>query len=155
MSRTVQVYPKAYIEATTWHVVFKVDENGQGSSHFLHTFPAGVSNDAEDTMLLHKIVFTLIVADTDTDQDVDDALFVDDIKPGPQIKTVWGNWQGTAEGIIAGLDPGYTDADFAAGWTKPDTAKMRNDAHRALVIQRGWTVTAVHQHEGDHTVTDE
>jgi hypothetical protein len=100
-----------------------------------------------------KVVFDVTVADTDTDQDVDDALFVDDIKPGPSIETVIGNWIERAEAIIGATDP--TLADYWAEWSKQDTAKTRNDARKALVKQRGWTVTAVHQHEGDNSNTDE
>ncbi len=153
MARTLQVYPKAILDASTWTLIVKV-----ASSRFEHTIPAGVT--ATESLSLLKLVFDLIVEDADTDQDVDDALFIDDIQPGPQTRTVWGNWQERAEGIIAGLDPGYTVDDFWAAWTKGDTQAVRNDANRALVsgpggIGRGWTITAIHQHEGDGTVLDE
>ena len=158
MARNLQVYPKAFLNGSTWHVVGKVDEPTAGThSRFEHVVPAGVT--AETSVQLLKLVFGLIVEDTDTDQDVDDALFIDDIKPGPAVETVWGNWQVRAEGIITGLDPGYTVDDFWAAWTMGDTQAVRNDAQRALVsgpggIGRGWTITSLHQHEGDGTVTE-
>lgn len=154
MARTLHVYPKAIIDASTWTYLLKV-----GDSRFTHTVAAGVNATTELRLL--KLVFDLTVEDTDTDQDVDDALFVDDIRPGPQVETVWGNWQERAEGIIAGLTPGYTVADFWAEWTKGDTQAVRNDANRALVagpggIGRGWEIVVgtLHQHEGDGTNTD-
>ncbi len=155
MARTLHVYPKAILDASTWLLIVKV-----GSSRFEHTVPAGVTATTELRLL--KLVFDLTVEDTDTDEDVDDALFDDDIHPSPgQHETVWGNWQTTAEGIITGLDPGYTAADFWAEWTHGNTQAVRNDANRALVsgpggIGRGWEVVAgtLHQHEGDGTTTD-
>ena len=70
-------------------------------------------------------------------------------------------YHGLAEGIVAGLTPGYTVADFWADWTFGDTQAVRNDANRALVsgpggIGRGWEVVVgtLHQHEGDGTNTD-
>ncbi len=152
MARTLSVYPKAHLTDSTWNVVVKVD-----GSRFEHVIAAGVT--AEQPLQLLKVVFDLTVADTDTDQDVDDALFVDDIQPGPQTATVWGNWQTRAESIISGLTTGYTVDDFWGAWTGGDTQAVRNDANRALVagpggIGRGWTITAFHQHEGDGSVTD-
>ena len=103
----------------------------------------------------------MVVAATDTDQDVADSLFVDDIASGPSVETVWGNWQTRAEGIISGLTTGYTVQDFWSVWTFGDTQAVRNDANRAMVsgpggIGRGWDIVAgtVHQHEGDGTTTD-
>ena len=152
MARNLSVYPKAFLEESTWQLVVKVDD-----SRFDHVIPAGVT--AETPLQLLKVVFDLTVEDSDTDRDVDDALFVDDIKPGPITETVWGNWQAIAEGIITGLSSGYTVDDFWAVWTMGDTQAVRNDAQRALVsgpggIGRGWTITSVHQHEGDGTVTE-
>ncbi len=152
MARSLSVYPKAILEGSTWTLIVKVD-----GSRFEHVVPAGVT--AETPLQLLKVVFDLTVEDTDTDQDVDDALFVDDIQPGPSTATVWGNWQEVAEGIISGLSPGYTVDDFWAAWTMGDTQAVRNDANRALVsgpggIGRGWTITGFHQHEGDRTVTE-
>ncbi len=160
MSRTLHVYPKATIEESTWTYILKVYEPAtQVNSRFEHVVAAGVT--ATAPLRLLKVSFDLVVADGDIDQDIDDALFVDDIRPGPQVATVWGNWQATAEGIIAGLDPGYTVADFWAAWTHGDTQAVRNDMNRALVagpggIGRGWEVVAgsLHQHEGDGTNTD-
>ena len=152
MARSVSVYPKAFL-GSTWRLVVKV-----GSSHFRHVIPAGVT--ADPPVQLLKVVFGLTVEDSDTDQDVDTALFIDDIHPSPgQTETVWGNWQITAEGIITGLSPGYTVDDFWAAWTQGDTQGVRNDANRALVsgpggIGRGWTITGFHQHEGDGTVLE-
>ncbi len=114
---------------------------------FIHTVASTVAGDLREL----KLVFDVEVADTDTSQDVDDALFVDDIKNGPGVETVWGNWQGRAEGNIT---PGMTQAEYDAAWSKQDTAKTRNDASKALVSQRGWTVSNVHQHEGDGSNTD-
>ena len=148
MARTLQVYPKAVLTGSEWQFTDKV-----GDSRFTHTIAAGVT--AETPLVLLKLVFVLVVEDTDTDQDVDDSLFVDDIRPGPQTETVWGNWQDLAESIISGLATGYTADDFWAAWTIADTNAVRQDARRALVTQRGWTVDSVHQHEGDGTVLDE
>ncbi len=151
MARTLEVYPKAFLTGSTWRLFVKVDD-----SRFEHVVPAGVT--ADPSLNLLKVVFGLTVEDSDTDQDVDDALFLDDIQPGPSTVTVWGNWQTRAENIIAGLAPGYTADDFWAAWTMGDTQAVRNDVQRALVagpggIGRGWTITSVHQHEGDGTVT--
>ena len=147
--RSVEVYPKAILEGSTWRPMVKV-----GDSRFEHAVPAGVT--AETPLRLLKVVFDLTVEDSDIDQFVDDALFIDDIAPGPGVETMWGNWQIRAEGIISGLDPGYTTEDFWAAWTMGDTQAVRQDAQRALVsgpggIGRGWTITSVHQHEGDGT----
>ena len=152
MARNFEVYPKAFLRDSTWHLTV-----GVADSDFDHLIPAGVT--AETSLVLLKVVFDLTVEDIDTDQDVDDALFVDDIKPGPTTETVWGNWQAIAEGIITGLSPGYTAEDFWAAWTMGDTQAVRNDVQRALVsgpggIGRGWTITSLHQHEGDGTVTE-
>lgn len=158
MARNLQVYPKAFLDGSTWFVSGKVAEIAVGTpSRFKHVIPAGVAT--EIPLQLLKLVFGLIVEDTDTDQDVDDALFLDDIKPGGGVETVWGNWQVRAEGIITGLDPGFTAEDFTAAWTMGDTQAVRNDAQRALTtgpggIGRGWTITGFHQHEGDGTVTE-
>ncbi len=146
MTRSLSVYPKAFVEDSTWHLTIEVD-----GFDFLHLISAGVT--AEISLGLLKVVFNLIVEDSDTNQDVDDALFLDDIRPGPQMETVWSSWQGIAEGIISGLDPGYTENDFWAVWTRGDTEAVRNDVQRALVagpggIGRGWTITSFHQHEG-------
>ena len=161
MSRTLHVYPKAIIDGSTWTYTLKVYEPAtRVNERFEQSFAAGVTVTTELRLL--KVSWDLIVGDFDTPSDVDDALFVDDIRPGPQVETVWGNWQIRAEGIIAGLDPGYTVTDFWASWTNGDTQAVRNDANRALVsgpggIGRGWTIPAgsVHQHEGDGTNTDE
>ena len=152
MARQLQVYPKATLDGSTWLLRVKV-----GNSRFEHLVPAGVT--AETSLELLKVVFGLTVEDSDTDSDVDAALFLDDIQPGPSMATVWGNWQETAEGIISSLDPGYTVADFWVAWTMGDTQAVRNDAQRALVsgpggIGRGWTITRFHQHEGDGTVSE-
>ena len=151
MARNLNVYPKAFLR-DSWQLVVKV-----GDSRFEHVIPAGVT--AETPLQMLKVVFNLTVEDSDLDSDVDDALFLDDIKPGPGVETVWGNWQAIAEGIIIGLSSGYTVDDFWAVWTMGDTQAVRNDAQRALVsgpggIGRGWTITGFHQHEGDGTVSE-
>ncbi len=150
--RSVEVYPKAFHDGAVWRAVFKIDD-----SRFEHVIPAGVT--ADPPVQLLKLVLFVTVEDTDTDADVDAALFVDDIQPGPSVATVWGNWQTRAEGIITGLDPGYTAGDFWGAWTMGDTQAVRQDAQRALEtgpggIGRGWTITSFHQHEGDGTVTE-
>ena len=152
MARNLEVYPKAFLEGATWRLVVKVD-----GDRFNHVIPAGVT--AETPLTLLKVVFGLTVEDSDTNADVDTALLADDIQPGPSTATVWGNWQTRAEEIITGLSPGYTAEDFWAAWTMGDTQAVRNDVNRALVagpggIGRGWTITAVHQHEGDGTVME-
>ncbi len=156
MARLLHVYPKALIKGSLWTLTMKVYEPAtKVNSRFVHTVPAGVT--AETPLMLLKLVFDVVVGDADTAQDVDDALFVDDIKPGQQTATVWGNWADRAEGIISGLASGYTVGDFWGDWSKQDTSKVRNDARKALVQQRGWTVPvgSIHQHEGDGTNTDE
>ena len=147
MPRTISVYPQAHLEGTAWKLVIDVGEN-----QFTHTATSTVA--ATTPLSLMKVVFRLTVGDTDTDQDVDDALTVDDIRPGPQTETVWGNIRDLAESIITGLTPGYTNTDFQAAWRTQDTSAVRSDAHRALVNQRGWTISEFHQHEGDNTVLE-
>ena len=98
-----------------------------------------------------KLGFDLVVEDTDTPLDVFLALSDDDIKNGPGFETVIGNWIERAENNIT---PGISQADYEAAWSKQDTNKTRQDASRALVSQRGWTVPFVHWHEGDGTVED-
>ncbi len=143
MTRSVEVYPKAFLAGSIWKYTLAV-----GESDFDHVIPAGVT--VETPVQFLKVVFGLTVEDTDTNADVDDALFVDDIQPGPSVATVWGNWQAIAEGIITGLSPGE---DFWGAWTQGDTQAIRQDIQRALVsgpggIGRGWTITSFHQHEG-------
>jgi len=156
MARNLAVYPKAVITASTWTLIVKVRDDDTGeSARFIHTETAGVT--AETPLVLLKLGFDLIVDDTDTLQDVDDALYVDDIKPGGGYETVWGNWRDQAENLITGLDTGYTVFDFWAEWSKQMTDAVRADARRALITQRGWTVPvgSIHQHEGDGSVTEE
>ncbi len=158
MARNFQVYPKATLTAQIWTLKVKVmDFDTRTAAAFVHTIPAGIEATADLAEL--KLGFNLVVADTDTDQDVDDALFVDDIQPGPSIATVWSEWQARAEAILAGLTAPYTLEDYWTAWTDGDTQATRNDMNRALVsgpggIGRGWTVTAIHQHEPDGTVTE-
>ncbi len=153
MARQLQVYPKVILTGSNWLASVRVDEFLTGtSSRFEHLVPAGVT--AEVPLQLLKVVFDLTVEDTDTDLDVFNALVNDDIHPAPGTEeTVWGNWKSRAEGIITGLDPGYTEADFFAAWTQGDTQAMRQDAQRALETGpaggRDWTITFFHQHEGD------
>lgn len=154
MARLLHVYPKATLEGSTWTFHVRVYEHATGNtSRFVHTILAGVI--ATSPLRELKVVLDVTVDDTDTDQDVDDALFVDDIKPGPSTETVIGNWIERAEAVVAGLTEPYTLGDYWADWSKQDTAKTRNDVAKALVSQRGWDVTFVHQHEGDGTNTDE
>ncbi len=146
MARNVEVYPKAFLDGSTWRAMVKV-----GDSRFEHLVPAGVT--ADPAVQLLKVVLFVTVEDSDTDQDVDNALFVDDIHPAPgTTETVAGSWIARAEGIISGLDPGYTFDDFWAGWTQGDTMAVRQDVQRAFETGpaggRGWTITGFHQHEG-------
>lgn len=152
MARFLQVYPKASLVGSTWTFYIKVDDfNSGAASRFVHVVPAGVTASLDLREL--KVVFALTVDDVDTDQDVDDALFVDDIRSGPQVETVVGNWIERAENIIGG--GALTLSEYWAAWSKQDTLKTRGDVKKAMVDQRGWTITAVHQHEGDGTNTDE
>lgn len=158
MARRLQIYPKATLRASTWHLVVKVYDVDLGvQSRFEHTVPAGISTPHSNLRLL-KLAFSMTVPDGTLDSAIDDALFTLDIRPGAQTATVWGNWQAAAETIVASLPSGYTVKDFWAAWTRQDTAKTRNDARRALItLQSGWTIDvgSVHQHEGDGTVTEE
>lgn len=158
--RTLHVYPKATIDGALWTLTMKVSEHATDTrSEFIEEVAAGVT--AERPLRLLKVVWDLIVADADTDLDVKGSLFDDDIQPGPQKETVWGNWQSRAEGILSGLATGYTEVDFWAAWTTGDTQGVRLDAQRAMVSGpvggRGWTIVAgsVHQHEDDRAVTNE
>jgi hypothetical protein len=156
VARNLHIYPKAVLDGSTWTLIVKVYEPATRiTSRFKHLEAAGVTAN-EPTRLL-KVAWDMVVADTDTDQDVDDALYVDDIRPGPQVETVWGNWRDEAESIIGGLAGGWTQVDFEAGWTSQATNGMRQDARRALITQRGWTIVAgsVQQTEGDGTETVE
>lgn len=155
MARNLHVYPKAVIVGSSWSFHVKVfDQDTRISSRFVHTIPAAVT--AEIPMRLLKLSYDLTVADGDTDQDVDDAHFVDVALGGPTGgETLWETWQTLADGKIAGLSPGYSQADFFVAWTQQNTARVRTGARRILVNGRGWSVSSVHQHEGDGTVTEE
>ena len=97
--RIVEVYPKAVLSGDVWRLNVKV-----GSSSFVHLFPSTVTVTGE--VMLLKVVFILEIGDTDTDQDVDDMIITDDIKPGSGVETVWGNWQANAEAVLDGMvDP--------------------------------------------------
>lgn len=154
--RTVNVYPKAFIDGATWTYVLKLFEAATGNgSRFVHVVPAGVTTPRPLPLL--KLCFNLLVPDGTPDTDIDNALFTLDIRPGQQSETVWGNWQTLAEGIITGLLAEFTVEDFWAAWTFQDTAAIRTDARRALItLQTGWTVdeASVHQHEGDGSNRD-
>ncbi len=153
MTRLFKVYPQAALTGSLWRYQASIFEPATGiTEHFDRTILAGVT--AAVPLLVLKFVFDIEVADTDDATDIDDALFVDDIAPGPQTETVWEAWQTLAESIITSLDPEYTLNDYWLTWTKPNTAKIRNDARRALVTQRGWSILKVHQHEGDGSVTN-
>ena len=87
--RSLNVYPKATLAGDEWRFLVKVhDEDTRVQSRFVHVETAGVT--AEIPLTLLKLCFDMQVADTDTNQDVDDALYVDDIKPGGGVETVWG-----------------------------------------------------------------
>ncbi len=154
MARLFKVYPQAGLEGSVWRYQASIFEPATGvTEHFDHTIAAGVTAVIPLTVL--KFVFDIEVADSDDASDIDIALFKDDIDPSPQNdETVWEAWQALAENIIASLSPGYTLNDYWLAWTKPNTAKVRNDARRALVTQRGWSIVKAHQHEGDGSVTN-
>ena len=148
MARLLHVYPKATLSGSSWLFTVNVYEHAtRNTSRFPHTILAGVVGDLREL----KVAFDVTVDDSDTDADVDDALFLDDIKNGPAVETVWGNWQTRAEAII---EPGMTLAEYWAGWSKQDTQKTRQDASKAMQGGRGWVITSVHQHEGDGSNTD-
>jgi hypothetical protein len=154
MARNLHVYPKVVLDGSTWTLRLDVSENGVQEAELTFSLPADVTTAVP--LVLLKIVFDAVVGDSDTAQDVLDALTVDDIKPGPQIATVATNWIERAENDINGLSPGFTAEDFKAAQSKQDTSKMRSDAKGALE-DRGWTIVpgSIHQHEGDGTNTDE
>ena len=154
MARNLQVYPKVVLDGSTWTLVLDVSEDGVKEADLTFSLPAGVTSTLP--LVLLKLVVFIIVGDTDTAQDVMDALTVDDIQPGPQIGTVASRWVERAETDINGLPPDFTAEDFTAAQSKQDTSRMRNDARTALG-DRGWTENpdrVFHQHEGDETVTE-
>ena len=153
MARTFHVYPKATLVGDVWKLIVKVYEpSTKANWRFIHDLAAGVT--ATTNLVELKISFDLITDDSDTPQDVDDSLYLDDIKPGGGVETVWGNWQDRAEGIIAVLPASYTIRDYWSDWTQQDTAAVRSDARRALITQRGWSIPFIHWHEGDGTSGD-
>ncbi len=149
--RILNVYPKTTIEGSTRTVTVKVFDQQTGIvSRFVH-IGSGVA--AEVSLIGLKYVFDLIVPAEVTDQDIDNALYMDDIEPG---KSAWAKAGAMINTIIGGLPGGYDQAMFWAGHTKPATAAARADIDKALVIQRGWVIVAgsMHQHEGDGTSVD-
>lgn len=154
MARTLEIYPQATLEGATWTYTLEVS-SASGVTEFTHTAAAGIV--ALTPLRVLKVVFSLTVGDTVTDADIDAALFVDTISRGPnRNQTLWASWQARAETNIAALVPPYTETDFLAAWTTGHTSRIRSDARDILEQQRGWTVTAAHQHEGDRvTVTEE
>lgn len=156
MARNLAVMPRAYIKDSTWtlRIQFKDDDTGTKTT-LTYTQAAGVT--VETGLNMPRLSFDLIVGDADTEQDVLDALTVDDIKPGGGVETVFGNIIDIAEGHIGNLTTGYTNQDFHAEWSKQNTSAVRTDARRALITQRGWAIPvgSIHQHEGDGTVTEE
>ena len=153
MARNLQVYPKVVLEGSVWTLHLDVSEGGVKEADLTFSLPAGVVSALP--LVLLKLVFGIVVSDTDTAQDVMDALTADDIHPAPnQTETVATNWIERAEADINGLPPGFTAEDFTAAQSKQDTSRMRSDALGAF-NDRSWTATFFHQHEGDGTVTDE
>ncbi len=151
----MHVYPKVVLHGSTWTLILGVSEGSVKEADLTFSLPAGVSSALPLELL--KIVFNVVVGDTDTAQDVLAALTVDDIHPSPQVtETVASNWVGRAENDIDGLPPGFTAEDFKAAQSKQDTSRMRADTEKALVDGRGWEVVtgSVHQHEGDGSATD-
>ena len=157
MVRNLHVYPKVILDGSTWTLYLDVSEDGVKEADLEFSLLAGVTTTFP--LVLLKVSFDVIVGDTDTAQDVMDALTVDDIKPGPQTATVATNWVERAEADINGLSPGFTAEDFKAAQSKQDSSKMRADATKAMG-DRGWvenpdSVGSVHQHEGDGSNTGE
>ena len=153
MARNLHIYPKAILDGNEWLFIVKVyDRATRVTNRFEHTVAAGVF--APTPVRLLKISFDMVVDDLDTDQDVDDSLFVDDIKNGPGYETVIGNWQVLAETNYAASDG--SQADYYSQWSSSETKQMRNDARKAMVTQRGWFIEpgSVHQHEGDGSNED-
>lgn len=149
MARTLHVYPKAIIDGSEWTYVVKV-----GASRFTHTIPSGVAADVP--MRLLKLSYDLTVADTDTDEDVDDAHWSDTASGGPTSgETLWETWQALAEVNLTAAGSPHTQAGLYAEWSKQNTQRIRQAGNRILVNGRGWTIANVHQHEGDGTNTDE
>ncbi len=154
----VEVYPKAWLDGSTWYARVRVHDLATGeASEFEHSEAAGVST--VEPLLLLKMVAELEMPDgtfnpLDPHADVRDSLLVDDIKPGGGVETVWGNWVEIAEGII-GTRTDFTTEEFWGNWAPNQTNAVRSDARRAWVTQRGWAVLSVHQHEGDGTVLEE
>lgn len=156
MARSLHVYPKVILEGSNWTLNLDVSEDGVKEADLTFSLPAGVA--VPVPLVLLKVVFDMVVGDSDTAQDVMDALTVDDIRPGPQTATVASNWIERAETDINRLPPGFTAEDFMATQSKQDTSKMRSDA-RSAFGGRGWTenpdsVGSLHQHEGDGTSVD-
>jgi hypothetical protein len=153
MARSLHVYPKAELAGSDWFYVCKVfDRDTRQGSRFEHTIPAGVTITGRLGLL--KICFDLTAGDSDTDQDVDDSLFVDVASGGPTNgETLWESWQTLAESKVT--SPDITQSVFWLLWSPQNTARIRTAARRILINGRGWTVTGAHQHEGDGTVTEE
>ena len=153
MPRNLQVYPKVILDGSLWTLKLDVSEEGVKEADLTFSLPAGVVSALP--LVLLKVAFDIEVGDTDTAQDVMDALTDDDIKPGPQTETVATNWIERAEADITGLPPAFTAEAFTAAQSKQDTSRMRSDALQAF-DDRSWTVTFFHQHEGDviRTVTE-
>ena len=149
----VEVYPKAWLDGSTWHARFRVKDLATGAaSEFEHSEAAGVST--VEPLRLLKLVVGLDMPDGTAPEDVRDSILADDIKPGGGEETVWGNWIEIAEAIV-GTSTDLTQEEFWADWAPNMTNAVRSDARRAWVTQRGWTVLWVHQHEGDGTVLEE
>ena len=155
MARTLHVYPKVVLDGSTWTLHLDVSEGGVKEADLIFSLSSGVTS--AFPLVLLKIVFNVVVGDTDDAQDVLDSLTADDIHPAPgQTETVATNWIERAEDDIDGLPPGFTAADFKAAQSKQDTSRMRADTKKSLVDGRGWEFGAgtIHQHEGDGTNTD-
>lgn len=147
MTRDLHVYPKATLTGSDWMFTVNVHEHAAGTtSRFIHLSVGSIS--ALVPLKLPKLAVDLIVPDGVTDSDVDDAIFVDDIRPGAQSETVWEAWRDTAETVIDRLTVGYTLVDFRTEWSNNESLSARRDLMRALVTIRGWTIPAgaLHQH---------
>lgn len=159
MAYEIQCYPKVQLKGTTWRVRVKLSSDTDYAV-IEHIETAGIAADCTDQnagqLLLLKLSFVVVVEDSDTFQDVFDALIVDDIRPGPQTASVWDRWRDRAESILSGMSSPYTRADYWAEWGQNDTAAIRNDA-RTAIGNRGWTVLpgSVKYMEGDGSVVYE
>lgn len=148
MARNLAITPKIVLDGSDWVLAFFVyDKDLRVRSKFKYVFPASVSSPVPIRLL--KVAFDMIVDDTDTDQMVADAFVYEDIRSGPQVETVIGNWIGLAETQIQGLGDPWTYNDFVAAWTPNEVNAVIGDV-RTLIKNR-WTIPVgeIHYHSSE------